>query len=380
MKNRDNKLRILFCSRLVPEKGVDILLKVIEQSLQDPLLSEKIIWYIASDGEYKDAVVDLSLKSNGKVIYSGKIPQMEIAELMRKSDLLFMPSRFLETFWLTALEALASGTTVMGIIKWGLVDFISPECAIDENHPVETTLNLLKRCIHEEITVKPIAVAQFDRMHWRGRFESILSPHTSLFLLHDYMHRIWGAEAYIDSLCDYLPGISYNLTRWSYRFPTTPLRRRLMFAFSIFAFWRGNMVYRQLMNSKPDTIWMHSILRYFGYWWVRAVKKYSEEKGIGVYLSHHDVGFIAPFPQFIFDESQIPKRRGLRDFIQNVSWIRKVVAIFKWIYIQAIRSVFPKDLKHIIFSPFLEKHIKNHFPWNMVYVLPHTFDETIFYP
>jgi glycosyltransferase involved in cell wall biosynthesis len=98
MKNQDDKLNILFCSRLVLEKGVDILLDVIEQSLADPFLTDKIIWHIASDGDSSYEVENISLKSKGKVIYYGKISQLELAELMRASDLLFMPSRFLETF------------------------------------------------------------------------------------------------------------------------------------------------------------------------------------------------------------------------------------------------------------------------------------------
>ena len=380
MKNQDDKLNILFCSRLVLEKGVDILLDVIEQSLADPFLTDKIIWHIASDGDSSYEVENISLKSKGKVIYYGKISQLELAELMRASDLLFMPSRFLETFWLTALEALATWIAVCGIKKWWLDEFIPLELSIEEKNPVETTLSLLKRCLKEEISLTPIWVESFHRNYWKKRFESIFPPHTSLFLLHDYKHRIWGAEAYIDSLCEYLPDHSYALKRCSYNALTTPLKRRCMFILSIFAFWRGNRVYKELLESKPDNIWMHSVLRYFGYWWVRAVKQYSEGREVGIFLSHHDVGFIAPFPQDIYHENEIPKSRRLWDFIDHVSWIWKMVSIFKWMYIMAMRSVFPKNLKHIIFSSFLEKHIIDSFPWSTVYVLPHTFDETIFHP
>lgn len=55
---------------------------------------------------------------------------------------------------------------------------------------------------------------------------------------------------------------------------------------------------------------MHSILRYVGPWGVRRVKQYVEKHpNTEVYLSHHDLGLIAAFPQSITDEKQIPTGR-----------------------------------------------------------------------
>lgn len=55
---------------------------------------------------------------------------------------------------------------------------------------------------------------------------------------------------------------------------------------------------------------MHSILRYVGPWGVRAVREYATRyPDTRVYLSHHDLGLIAAFPQSITDEKQIPMGR-----------------------------------------------------------------------
>ena len=81
-----------------------------------PILSEQISWTIASDGLYESKIRELAEK-NPSVQYLGKVPQERLASLYRESDILFMPSRFLETFGLTALESLASDTPVVGFRK-----------------------------------------------------------------------------------------------------------------------------------------------------------------------------------------------------------------------------------------------------------------------
>ena len=43
--------------------------------------------------------------------------------------------------------------------------------------------------------------------------------------------------------------------------------------------------------------------------------KYARDSRVKVYLSHHDVGLIAPFPQDITEESQIPHDASLSSFL-----------------------------------------------------------------
>ncbi len=161
---------------------------------------------------------------------------------------------------------------------------------------------------------------------------------------------------------------------------TTPWKRRIMFITSIFAFWRCLSLYRKINLDKPDCIWMHSILRYYGIWWVLAVHYYARKSQCQVFLSHHDVWLMAPFPQWVMSEWQIPKSYSLWDFLWGLTVAQKSKALFKWIYVLCISSYLPENTTHIIFSPFLEKHIRNHFPWDNCLIVPHTFDETLFYP
>lgn len=379
VKNPNSKIHILFCSRLVIEKGVDILIEVIKCSLNDWELSENIIWHIASDWDFLEEIIDLSSWKKTSINYYGKVSQIELASLMREVDFLYMPSRFLETFGLTAIESLACWTPVIGFKKGGLIDFISNECILDEANPVESTLKFLRKTLKKDFLIKPKSVLLYNRDTWKERVESFIPKWSRIFLIHDYKERIWGAEAYVDNLCEYLPKISYKVTRLSYEGETSPMKRRVMFIFSIISFWRGISLSQELELTRPDVIWMHSILRYYWYWWVRAVKWYSDKNSVSVYFSHHDVGFIAPFPQVIYSESQIPESSQLKDFLRGLSWKSRFIAYFKWLYIQSIRSIFPRNMKHVIFSSFLRKHIEHHFPNAWVIIHPHTYDENIFH-
>ena len=110
-------IHIFFASRLVLEKGVDILIRTIEETLSHTVLSSSVMWHIASDGEYRDSIIELSRKYPESVFYSGNLSPEAMSEHYRAADLLYMPSRFLETFGLTALESLACGTPVIGMRK-----------------------------------------------------------------------------------------------------------------------------------------------------------------------------------------------------------------------------------------------------------------------
>jgi|GEM_PF-6606146 hypothetical protein len=89
-----------------------------------------------------------------------------------------------------------------------------------------------------------------------------------------------------------------------------------MFIFSIFSFWRYFEVKNILESFSPESIWLHSILRYIGPWGIYAVRKYKKSHPkTNIILAHHDVGLLAAFPQHIEQEHEIPDSRALKDFI-----------------------------------------------------------------
>ena len=373
MHNTNTTLHILYASRLVEEKWVDILIDTIETVMNNPEISSSIHWTICSDWLYTDAIARLAAKYPNHVEYLGKITHEQLTLLYWEHDFLYMPSRFLETFWLTALESLACGTPVIGFRKWGLIDFIPRELALDPKDPVSTALTLLRRYSGGEIPVV-MDVSAYDRALWLQSLTALFEDSDSIMLVHDYSELIGGAEYYIHSLIYSLWSIGKTVALYSYHGKTSPWKRRYMFAISLIAFWRWIALERALRRSHPDSIWLHSILRYVGPWWLRSIQKYLEQyPQTRIYLSHHDVGMIAPFPQYITDEWQLPRDGSLSAFIpKDLSFFLKLISGVKWLYIQIIKNLLPHTTKHIIFAPFLESPIRDHFPDQEILLFPHS--------
>ncbi len=376
---QNNPIHILFASRLVYEKGADILIQAIDQSISGDDTSLKwVVWHICSDGPYKDDILLRIQSAPERVIYHGILDQKKLAFLYSEMDYLFMPSRFLETFWLTALESLASGTPVIGFSKGWLIPFIPPKYTLDPDTPVES-LSIILQDTSDLSSQDSINLTSYSRKNWEKSLKTYFHDTPTIMILHDYHEKIWWAEYYVAQVESSLLQNWYTVSRYWYVGRTTPWKRRWIFIFSFFAFWRGASVLYLLKKHKPDAIWMHSVQRYIGFWWVCAAMQYVKNTWAKVYLSHHDVWLIAAFPQDITREDQIPLDSSIGKFIAWLSLRKKLVALGKWMLIYLLRLNFPKNLEHIIFSPFLESYIQAHFPGNKVHIFPHSFDEKIFY-
>jgi glycosyltransferase involved in cell wall biosynthesis len=271
-----------------------------------------------------------------------------------------MPSRFLEMFGLTALEALTLGTPVCAPAKGGLRPFVTPELILDESDPVSSFGHILEHILDTGMPVLQ-DVSDFGHIQWEQRLTELIGKSQSILILHDYQEKIWGAEYYVDSLITSLKARGKRVEYFGYTGHTTPWKRRIMFVLSIFAFWRGIELYTMLQKMQPDMIWIHSVLRYIGPWGVLAVRLYSMHHLVQVYLSHHDLGLLAAFPQDITEESDIPLTPSLRDFIPDASMIKKITSLGKWCYVRIITLILPDDITHVIFAHFLEKNIRGQF-------------------
>lgn len=374
MQESHNPIHILYASRLVFEKWVDILISSIEKTLSQGV---NIVWHICSNGPYQSEIIALTEKFPENVIYHGLIGRWAMYTLYEQADFLFMPSRFLETFGLTALESLASGTPVIWFQKGGLTSFIPDDYALDVRDPVESFMSIIRNFPNQK--TKNIDISAFHISAWRENFIRLFPIKSMIFLLHDYFEKIGGAEIYVDAVAWEAESLWYTISRFSYSGSTTVWKRRWMFIFSLFAFWRGVIVFSMLMRNKPEYIWMHSVMRYIGIWWVIAVRIYIHFFSAKVYLSHHDIGLIVAFPQDITDEKDIPHGSSVHDFIADKKGIKRIIASIKWIYICILKKSFPKEMEHIIFSDFLTQHIKNHFFGQAVHVFPHSYDEKLFH-
>lgn len=120
--------KILFVGLLVPIKGIPFLFHALEQ-----LRQERDDWQldIIGDGPFRSQYEHLAEKLgiSYKVMFHGIKSKPEVAEFMRKADLLVLSS-FSETFCAVAAEALSTGTPVLATRCGGPEEFVNDKVGL----------------------------------------------------------------------------------------------------------------------------------------------------------------------------------------------------------------------------------------------------------
>jgi len=113
---------VLFIGRLVPQKGVEYLVKAIPLILQQ---HRDVKFVIAGDGWSKNYLEDMARSAGfaDKVRFLGFISDSELTELTMSSDVLVVPSVY-EPFGIVALEGMAAGVPVVAASVGGLSEII----------------------------------------------------------------------------------------------------------------------------------------------------------------------------------------------------------------------------------------------------------------
>jgi glycosyltransferase involved in cell wall biosynthesis len=117
-EKRDREL--IFVGRLVSDKGANLLLDAMKSLETKPRLT------IVGDGPERDALekqaVDLQLET--QVEFAGPRVGEELAKLLRRNEVLVVPSIWQEPFGIVALEGIACGCVVVGSVGGGLAEAI----------------------------------------------------------------------------------------------------------------------------------------------------------------------------------------------------------------------------------------------------------------
>lgn len=112
------KYLLTYVGRLAPEKDLKTLMRVIKSTPSE--LNKQIQWLIVGDGPLRAELENEALEN---VMFSGYLKGKELAEIYSASDLFIFPSPT-ETFGNVVLEALASGTPVIGVNAGGVRNLI----------------------------------------------------------------------------------------------------------------------------------------------------------------------------------------------------------------------------------------------------------------
>ncbi len=111
---------VLFIGRLVPQKGVEYLIKATPKIVSN---HPNAYIVIVGDGWLKEHLLSLALSIKHKISFLGFLSDSELIELILSSDVLVVPSIY-EPFGIVALEGMAAGVPVVASNVGGLAEII----------------------------------------------------------------------------------------------------------------------------------------------------------------------------------------------------------------------------------------------------------------
>jgi glycosyltransferase involved in cell wall biosynthesis len=121
------KTNIIFVGRMAEQKGIDVLIRMIEKIGQDESAAEKIHVNIFGSGDKKhEDAIKSKAGEYSFVRYFGHIENKYIPDILAKQDIMVFPSRW-ETLPYSILEAQAMGVPVIAFDIPGPSDIIEKE-------------------------------------------------------------------------------------------------------------------------------------------------------------------------------------------------------------------------------------------------------------
>lgn len=362
IKKKDVK-NIFFVGRLEYEKGIDIVLNIIKQTEQRNLPYR---YHIFGDWSYFSDFSEID--TNLVHCYWRVSPEMVFKKFHEiNANAILMPSRFLETFGLVWLEALMYGIPVIGFKKWWLENFITDDLALDQNDPVESFFEIIKKDTY------PLPnILKFSYDSWLNNLRELVGDFEKILIIHDYKESIGGAEVYVHNLIASLKKIEKKVEIFAYSWNISLFKRKILFLRSLFAWWNQKQLEEKIKNFQPDLLWSHTVLRQI---WLFGVKAISCSN-LPHFMTHHDLWLFCVSPSKIYDISDVPQGLRLGKWIftsKNIFDSCKIV--IKWLIVSRIWRYIPKNTTHLIPSLWMKKILENYWCEN-IKIFPHTiFDQ-----
>ncbi len=375
------KIWFLFYGRLESEKWFDSILDMIQlrwnQSQRFPFDI-----YIFGKWALESRLISLTQKYP-TIHFFGRQSLDYIKQYLPKVQYLLMPSNFLETFGLSALNSLARWLPVIWYAKWWLSQFILPPFDLNNIQWIDTAWKLYNM-ISQIITNPPqlncetlqnIAL-QYTTQHWFQNFTKIFGSPQKILMISDFKTKVGWIETYIHDSSQILQSqwyqvkiFGHDISKWSFAKLT-----------KYFGIWRALInfasmiqIFMQIKKFKPDIIRYHSTLRWIWRLWILASKNFKWKK----FVMYHDFGYFHPFPHQLNFVDQILTPLTLKNYIKSANTynpIKILAIIFKYFSAYLIQKQFKNpDFKHLTPSQFMADIVVQSYqiPKKSIQAFPH---------
>ncbi|MFZ2151123.1 MAG: glycosyltransferase [Candidatus Absconditicoccaceae bacterium] len=356
-----SKIGFLFYGRLEAEKGFDAILDMIEiWGNQNQYFPFEI--YIFGKGTLESRLISLSHKYP-TIHFFGRQSLDYIKQYLSKVQYLLMPSGFLETFGLSALNSLSRGLPVVGYAKGGLTKFILPPFDLSNMQGINTARKLHNMILQiisnppeiNTITLQNIAL-EYTPEHRFKNFQKTFGPGKKIIMISDFKTKVGGIETYIHDVKSLLESKGYEIKLYGYNIPKSRISKFIKYFGLVWAFINFVSMFKiiKIINkTKPDIIRYHSTLRWIGRLGILASKNFKGQK----FVMYHDFGYFYPFPHSLNFVYQIQTPLTLKNYIKSADTYNpiKIIAIFfKYLSVYLIKNQLKKsNFKHLTPSDFM---------------------------
>lgn len=373
---------LLYFGRLEKEKGFDGIIEMIElfeKNKQE--LPCEIFVFGSWSGEVK--IQELANK-NKKIHFFWRQNLTTIKRYIENCSYCLMPSECLESFGLSALNAMKRWLPVIWYAKWWLQDFIEPkfDLNLQTGHTTGQKLyHLVKQLNTSSLKPQASNLHEYSKDNRVVRFHSLAGKEVKkIIIVSDFINKIWGIETYINDVKELLEQHGYEIELCWWTVPSWPIGKLAKYLWIITGlgnFWEAIKLQKKIKKIKPDLIRYNSVMRYLGWMPLQVSKKSSAKKR----MMFHDLWYFAPFPSTLFQEDQIRTPFTLSNFMQTQATknpLKKLAMFGKYISLYLIKkqiqkkvdtclvpSNFMKDILHKSYD------IKN----EKIIVLPHFIQE-----
>jgi glycogen synthase len=190
-----------------------------------------------------------------------------VRQILQNVHYLLMPSRFLETFGLSALESIESGVPVIAPNKGGLRQFLLSEHAIEGQNGAQESQAFLRKV--QEIqnrfsgsdwkrqsnTARDIA-ARFSQAAWLENALSLIPAGSRILFVTDYGAPLGGIESWISGSRKLLEMANCTTDCIASTNTSTTWMRQIHLLFSTANWWFAWRLARKIRTYKPDYIWL----------------------------------------------------------------------------------------------------------------------------
>lgn len=359
------KLRLIFVGRLEKEKWFHLILDMCERfSLEEQLVIHLDIF---GDGSLKERLLLLTGKYSF-ITYHGHQPKDVIKDIWQKSHYTLMPSLFLETFWLSALDSLSLGVPIIAPSKWGLAQFTSDDYRIEH---ADHLLNIIrqKRELFSDTSRKKeskhaVEVSRtYSKQKWLERFFALsgLEKWARILLVSDFIIDIGGIEHYLLEISWLLENAGYHVRLVGCRDEYVAKHRFSQLRKTIRNEEWARLFSKAEDDFTPDLIRWHSIQRR---WWPLVLRRARHVRATQ-WIMYHDFGLFHPYPSCVYSREQVRNSNSFIWYLQE--WFRVcrmhvLLHIAKWCSRTLLMSHLEQIIDlHLVPSDFMKEEVQTHF-------------------